>query len=87
MESGWDRMQHRYLYSFPVASAHSLAVQVFWDNPLADFVELPTEYKDLKYSNILCGVIRGALESVTVVSHSKKLPRSSDGVDQHVRGV
>lgn len=35
------------------------------DNPLADFVELPEEYKDqLSYSNILCGVIRGALEMV-----------------------
>lgn len=35
------------------------------DNPLTDFVELPEEYKDqLIYSNILCGVIRGALEMV-----------------------
>lgn len=32
------------------------------DNPLTQFVELPEEYKKLKYSNILCGVIRGALE-------------------------
>lgn len=34
------------------------------DNPLADFVELPEEYRDLKYCNLLCGVIRGALEMV-----------------------
>lgn len=35
------------------------------DNPLTDFVELPDEYKDsLLYCNILCGVIRGALEAV-----------------------
>lgn len=35
------------------------------DNPLTDFVELPEEYKEqLLYSNILCGVIRGALEMV-----------------------
>jgi hypothetical protein len=35
------------------------------DNPLSDFVELPEEYKDqLIYSNILCGVLRGALEMV-----------------------
>eukprot|EP01092_Planopodium_desertum_P005549 TRINITY_DN2328_c0_g1_i1.p1 TRINITY_DN2328_c0_g1~~TRINITY_DN2328_c0_g1_i1.p1 ORF type:complete len:146 (+),score=17.69 TRINITY_DN2328_c0_g1_i1:32-439(+) len=33
-------------------------------NPLATFVELPEEYKELKYSNLLCGVIRGALEMV-----------------------
>eukprot|EP00798_Chlamydomonas_sp_ICE-L_P008729 gene8730-33593_t len=32
------------------------------DNPLTDFVELPEEFKDLKYCSILCGVIRGALE-------------------------
>lgn len=36
------------------------------DNPLADFVELPEECKDLKYCNILCGVIRGALEMVSL---------------------
>src|SRR5690349_16718308 len=37
------------------------------ENPLTDFVELPTEYKDLWYSNILCGVIRGALEMVCLL--------------------
>lgn len=35
---------------------------VFSDNPLNDFVELPDKMKKLNYSNILCGVIRGALE-------------------------
>lgn len=35
------------------------------DNPLNDFVEIPEEYQEeLLYSNILCGVIRGALEMV-----------------------
>ncbi|EPY52539.1 TRAPP complex subunit Bet3 [Schizosaccharomyces cryophilus OY26] len=35
------------------------------DNPLAEFVELPVEARSqLWYSNILCGVIRGALEMV-----------------------
>ena len=33
-------------------------------NPLVDFVELPEEHRSLWYSNILCGVIRGALEMV-----------------------
>lgn len=33
------------------------------DNPLAEFVELPADARQkLWYSNILCGVIRGALE-------------------------
>eukprot|EP00026_Physarum_polycephalum_P016531 Phypoly_transcript_17455.p1 GENE.Phypoly_transcript_17455~~Phypoly_transcript_17455.p1 ORF type:complete len:137 (+),score=19.86 Phypoly_transcript_17455:373-783(+) len=34
------------------------------DNPLIEFVELPEQYNKLWYSNILCGVIRGALEMV-----------------------
>jgi hypothetical protein len=34
------------------------------DNPLADFVELPAAQAELRYSNILCGVLRGALEMV-----------------------
>lgn len=40
---------------------------VFEDNPLADFVELPDDGRaqdELWYSNILCGIIRGALEMV-----------------------
>jgi hypothetical protein len=36
------------------------------DNPLTDFVELPEGYSNLFYSNILCGVIRGALEMVPI---------------------
>lgn len=34
------------------------------DNPLADFVELPEGCGKLVYCNLLCGVIRGALEQV-----------------------
>jgi hypothetical protein len=36
------------------------------ENPLADFVELPDEALEggLWFSNVLCGVIRGALEMV-----------------------
>eukprot|EP01039_Chlorochromonas_danica_P001929 gene1929-2107_t len=37
---------------------------VFTDNPLVDFVELPSQYQDLNYCNLLAGVIRGALEMV-----------------------
>ncbi|CAI8049891.1 Trafficking protein particle complex subunit 3 [Geodia barretti] len=33
-------------------------------NPLVDFVELPETHQGLLYSNIICGVIRGALEMV-----------------------
>jgi len=44
-------------------SAFSLQIG---ENPITNFVELPIKYKYLKYSNILCGVIRGALEMVQV---------------------
>ena len=33
-------------------------------NPLVDMVELPEHLSELWYSNIVCGVIRGALEMV-----------------------
>lgn len=37
---------------------------VFDNNPLTEFVELPDNYLQLKYSNILPGVLRGACEMV-----------------------
>ncbi|KAI9257643.1 NO signaling/Golgi transport ligand-binding domain-containing protein [Sporodiniella umbellata] len=39
---------------------------IFDENPLTDFVELPDEALEggLWYSNIYCGVLRGALEMV-----------------------
>ena len=40
---------------------------VFEENPLADFVELPDDERaqdELWYSNIFCGVLRGALEMI-----------------------
>lgn len=42
---------------------------VFEENPLADFVELPDDGRaqdELWYSNILCGVLKGALEMVRI---------------------
>jgi len=35
------------------------------NNPLVDFVELPDNHSSLIYSNLLCGVLRGALEMVS----------------------
>ena len=43
---------------------------IFEDNPLVDFVELPDDGRaqdELWYSNILCGILRGALEMVRIV--------------------
>lgn len=40
---------------------------IFEENPLAEFVELPDDdraHEELWYSNIFCGVLRGALEMV-----------------------
>lgn len=41
-------------------------LQILEDNPLADFVELPESLSTLRYSNLLPGVIRGALEMVNM---------------------
>ena len=45
----------------PAADEFSLMLE---NNPLAEFVELPSGHDGLYYSNILCGVLRGALEMV-----------------------
>ncbi|KAL8811050.1 MAG: hypothetical protein Q9223_003173 [Gallowayella weberi] len=40
---------------------------IFDENPLADFVELPNDGRaqdELWFSNVLCGILRGALEMV-----------------------
>ncbi len=41
-----------------------MRTQTFTDNPLTEFVELPEDLRDLKYCNLLTGVIKGALEMV-----------------------
>lgn len=42
---------------------------VLEDNPLVDFVELPDTCQGLYYCNILSGVIRGALDMVSLCSY------------------
>ncbi|KAL5055138.1 hypothetical protein RYX36_035820 [Vicia faba] len=39
---------------------------VLEDNPLVDFVELPENYQGLYYCDILSGVVRGALDMVSM---------------------
>ncbi|EHA98866.1 Trafficking protein particle complex subunit 3 [Heterocephalus glaber] len=41
------------------------------NNPLVDFVELPDNHSSLIYSNLLCGVFRGALEMVQMAVEAK----------------
>ncbi|CAJ0940950.1 unnamed protein product [Ranitomeya imitator] len=43
----------------PAGDEFSLILE---NNPLVDFVELPDNHSNLIYSNMLCGVLRGALE-------------------------
>ncbi|XP_025097668.1 LOW QUALITY PROTEIN: trafficking protein particle complex subunit 3-like [Pomacea canaliculata] len=45
----------------PSGDEFSLLIE---NNPLTDFVELPEGHDALNYSNILCGVLKGALEMV-----------------------
>ena len=45
----------------PCLQACSLIID---ENPLTTFVELPEEQKELQYSSILIGVLKGALEMV-----------------------
>lgn len=53
----------------------------FEENPLAEFVELPDEALEggLWFSNVLCGVLRGALEMVCFLS-IYTLPRPAQRV-------
>lgn len=38
---------------------------IFDSNPLTEFVEIPPEsHPELRYSQVLCGVVRGSLEMV-----------------------
>ena len=48
----------------PAGDEFSLLIE---NNPLIDFVELPEEHRQLSYSNMLCGAIRGALEMVNLI--------------------
>uniref|UniRef100_A0A1L8DVS3 Trafficking protein particle complex subunit n=1 Tax=Nyssomyia neivai TaxID=330878 RepID=A0A1L8DVS3_9DIPT len=52
---------------------------IFETNPLAEFVELPSDAGNLRYSGILCGCIRGALEMV-------QLEVQSWFVQDHLKG-
>lgn len=53
----------------------------FDDNPLAEFVELPEEALEggLWFSNVFCGVIRGALEMVRCCSLALLIAQCADG--------
>ena len=47
----------------PEGTACTIVIQ---GNPLEDFVQLPDELQSLRYNNIICGVIEGALEMINI---------------------
>ncbi|KAK9090383.1 hypothetical protein Sjap_023560 [Stephania japonica] len=58
------------------------------DNPLVDFVELPDTCQGLYYCNVLSGVIRGALEMVsmkTEVTWVRDMLRGDDAYELKVK--
>ncbi|KAL9283466.1 putative transport protein particle (TRAPP) component [Arabidopsis thaliana] len=58
------------------------------DNPLVDFVELPDTCQGLYYCNVLSGVIRGALEMVsmkTEVTWTRDVLRGDDAYELQVK--
>ena len=52
-------------------------------NPLVDFVELPETHQGLLYSNIVCGVIRGALEMVHTPVEPLNIGHITSGTSAH----
>lgn len=48
------------------SDSQSFSIKLPPNNPFVDFVELPSEMSSLVYGNLLCGVIKGALEAVRI---------------------
>lgn len=65
-------------------TAFSLVME---ENPLGVFVELPSEAAKLKYSNVLCGVLRGALEMVQMRVECDLVQDSVHGDHQSVTEI
>ena len=68
-----DKLQHAfqmYLNVMPSVDNWSQANDEFslilYNNPLTEFVELPDSLQSMNYLNILPGIIRGALEMVSI---------------------
>lgn len=50
------------------------------NNPLTEYVELPDHLSNLKYSNVLSGIIRGALEMVCLWRVQNELSDNAFGL-------
>ena len=54
---------------------------IFSENPLNDFALLSDKFKGLWYSNMFCGVIRGALETINIKVKCKYSKNTLKGND------
>ena len=58
------------------------------DNPFADFVVLPPKYANsLWYSNIICGMLRGALGAINIKIKAYYIKDVLRGDDSNLIGV
>ncbi len=44
---------------------------IFSENPLVEFVELPPQYQDLQYCNVLIGIIKGKIILLNLVAKAE----------------
>ena len=56
---------------------------VIADNPFIEFVELPAQYQSLKYCNLLCGVLVGALEMIQMQVECRTVKDMLQGDDSN----
>ncbi|KAK6489405.1 trafficking protein particle complex subunit 3-like isoform X1 [Huso huso] len=63
--------------SSPAGDEFSLLLD---SNPLEDFIEeLPEGHSSLLYSNLLCGILRGALQTVRLAAHVELIQNGGKG--------